>query len=181
MIDKITRWPYGVVEVQMHQLPPLPSLLSCTSANTAIYATAALAGDASAEYEEIASGYEEVMFGPVGSSTNVTSLVEGKARAASRAAGRANVLKASSVYENVVHRASLASISAVGGGGGGGGADIYDFSTGGSHAGGAASRAGGGAVGYEQAVSTQPAFYDSLNDQAEKAAGGVVGGSSSNA
>ena len=53
--------------------------------------------------------------------------------------------------------------------------DIYDFSTttAGSHAGGASDT-----VGYEQAVSTQPAFYDSLNDQAEAAAAGAGGNTS---
>ena len=128
----------------------------------------------------IVSGYEQVMFGPVGSSsTSVDSLVEGKARAAARAAGRAGVLKASSLYENVAHRASLATPDAAGAGAGAGagsGTDIYDFSTttAGSHAGGASDT-----VGYEQAVSTQPAFYDSLNDQAEAAAAAGAGGNTS--
>jgi hypothetical protein len=79
------------------------------------------------------------------------------------------VLSTSSVYENMAHRARLASTGGGGGEASGRGADIYNFSTiARSRAADAASDGGAGeAVGYEQAVSTQPAFYDSLNAEAE--------------
>jgi hypothetical protein len=79
-------------------------------------------------------------------------------------------MTALSGYENVTHRASLAStdgdVGETSDGVDSDNEDDYHDNTGVGvfHA----PSTGGSAVGYEQAVSTQPAFYDSLNNLAEQ-------------
>ena len=170
----IITWPLGVVEVRLQQLPsalPWASAAGTTpSSSSSAHAQLAGGASAAAEYAEIVDDpeYAEIPFGPPGSSQHVQSLQEGQDRAAARAAGRRSVVQGlapnSAMYENLVHRASLADASASSPGAG-----IYDFSNASAAAHGAAVGGHGdaGGVEYELAVGTQPAVYDELNALAD--------------
>ena len=165
-------------EVRLQQLPsalPWASAAGTTpSSSSSAHAQLAGGASAAAEYAEIVDDpeYAEIPFGPPGSSQHVQSLQEGQDRAAARAAGRRSVVQGlapnSAMYENLVHRASLAD-AAAGASASSPGGGIYDFSNAGAAAHGAAVDGHGDAAGveYEQAVGTQPAVYDELNALAD--------------